>query len=98
VASGLLGGYGEVAYDVLPLLLPGTERFLAPFYRFEWYDTQWNMPSGFSADESKEIRVHTVGLQFEPIPNVVLKVDYRSRSADEGQIPDEVNLGFGFAF
>jgi hypothetical protein len=98
VATGLLGGYGEVAYDVLPLLFPGTERFLAPFYRFEWYDTQWKMPSGFSADESKEIRVHTVGLQFEPIPNVVLKVDYRNRSADQGQIPDEVNLGFGFAF
>ncbi len=98
VAEGLLGGYGEVAYDVLPLLFPGTERFVAPFYRFEWYDTQWNMPSGFSADETKEIMVHTVGLQFEPIPNVVLKFDYRNRSAKQGQIPDEVNLGFGYVF
>ncbi len=98
VASGLLGGYGEVAYDVLPLLFPGSERFLAPFYRFEWYDTQWNMPSGFGANESREIMVHTLGLQFEPIPNVVLKLDYRNRSAKEGQIPDEVNLGFGYAF
>ncbi len=98
VARGLLGGYGEVAYDVLPWLFPGTERTLAPFYRFEWYDTQWNMPSGFSADRSKEIMVHTVGLQFEPIPNVVLKADYRNRSAQRGQIADEVNLGFGFAF
>jgi hypothetical protein len=105
VASGLLGGYGEVAYDVLPLLFPGTERFLAPFYRFEWYDTQWNMPSGFSSNRSREIMVNTVGLHFEPIPNVVLKLDYRNRSAKEGQIPDEVNLGsdevnlgFGYAF
>ena len=98
VASGMLGGYGEAAYDILPLLFPGTERYLAPFYRFEWYDTQWNMPSGFSADRSKEIMVHTVGLQFEPIPNVVLKADYRNRSADQGQIADEVNLGFGLTF
>src|SRR5262249_29489796 len=30
VARGLLGGYGEVAYDVLPLIFPGTDRFLAP--------------------------------------------------------------------
>jgi hypothetical protein len=98
VAEGLLGGYGEVAYDVLPLLFPGTERFLAPFYRFEWYDTQWNMPSGFSADRSREIMVNTVGIHFEPIPNVVLKLDYRNRSAKRGQIPDEFNLGFGYAF
>ena len=98
IASGLLGGYGELAYDVLPWIFPGTEKYLAPFYRFEWYDTQWNMPSGFGGDPSKEIRVHTLGLQFEPIPNVVLKADYRNRSADRGQIADEVNLGFGFAF
>jgi hypothetical protein len=39
-----------------------------------------------------------VGLQFEPIPNVVLKADYRNRSAEQGQIPDEVNLGFGLTF
>jgi hypothetical protein len=98
VAEGLLGGYGEVAYDLLPLLFPGTERFLAPFYRFEWYDTQWNMPSGFSADRTKEIMVHTVGLQFEPIPNVVLKLDYRNRDSKQGEIPDEVNMGFGYTF
>lgn len=98
VASGLLGGYGEVAYDVLPLIFPGTDRFLAPFYRYEWYDTQWNMPSGFGADRSQRIMVHTLGLQYEPIPNVVLKADYRNRSAAEGSIADEFNLGFGFAF
>jgi hypothetical protein len=98
IAEGMLGGYGEVAYDILPWIFPGTERYLAPFYRFEWYDTQWNMPSGFSADRSKEIMVHTVGIQYEPIPNVVLKADYRNRSAESGQLADEVNLGFGFAF
>jgi opacity protein-like surface antigen len=98
VATGLLGGYGELAYDVLPWLFPGTDRFLAPFYRYEWYDTQWNMPSGFSADERRQIQVHTVGVQFEPIPNVVLKLDYRNRNAKKGQLPDEVNLGIGYAF
>jgi len=98
IAQGLLGGYGEVAYDVLPLIFPGTDRFLAPFYRFEWYDTQWNMPSGFGADRSQQIMVNTVGLQYEPIPNVVLKADYRNRRAAEGSLPDEFNLGFGYTF
>jgi hypothetical protein len=98
IAEELLGTYGEVAYDVLPWIFPGTERYLAPFYRFEWYDTQWEMPSGFAADPGKEITVQTVGLHFEPIPNVVLKADYRNRSAQRGKIADEVNLGFGLAF
>ena len=98
IASEMLGGYGELAYDVLPLLFPGTERYLAPFYRFEWYDTQWDMPSGYGADGSKRIRSHTIGLHYEPIPNVVLKADYRYRTAEQGTIPDEVNLGFGVAF
>jgi hypothetical protein len=98
VASSILGGYGEIAYDVLPWLFPGTERFLAPFYRYEWYDTQWNMPSGFAADGRREVQVHTVGIQFEPIPNVVLKADYRNRSARDDRIADEVNLGIGYAF
>jgi len=98
IASEMLGGYGEVAYDVLPLLFPGSERYLAPFYRFEWYDTQWEMPSGFGADGSKRIRSHTIGLHYEPIPNVVLKADYRYRTAEQGTIADEVNLGFGVAF
>jgi septal ring factor EnvC (AmiA/AmiB activator) len=39
-----------------------------------------------------------LGLQFEPIPNVVLKADYRNRKAQQGQIADEVNLGFGLSF
>ena len=98
VAQGLLGGYGEAAYDVLPLIFPGTDRFLAPFYRFEWYDTQWNMPSGFGANRGQRIMVNTVGLQYEPIPNVVLKADYRNRRAAEGSLPDEFNLGFGLTF
>jgi hypothetical protein len=99
VADAMIGGYGEVAYDVMSWLRGGDgEATLEPFYRFEWYDTQWNMPSGFAADEQRDVRVHTVGLQLKPIPNVVLKADYRNRSARRGTIADEVNLGVGYVF
>ena len=33
---------------------------------------------------------------IKPIPNVVLKADYRNRSAKEGKIADELNLGIGY--
>jgi hypothetical protein len=56
------------------------------------------MPSGFAADDSNELQIYTVGLQFKPIPNVVLKADYRNKVADSGSSPDEINVGFGLAF
>ena len=94
----LLGGYAEISYDVLQCLMPETEKTLEPFFRFEYLNTQWNMPSGFAADDSNQLQIYTAGIQFKPIPNVVLKADYRNKVADSGSSADEINLGFGLAF
>lgn len=96
--TGLLGGvpervsgwYGEVAYDVLPLLAPGTSRYLAPFFRYENIDYRGS---------SEDVDLYVAGLSFKPIPNVVLKADYRNfdhRNKANGA--DEMNLGIGFIF
>lgn len=98
IASQWLGWYVEAAYDVMPWLLPDSGFSLAPFARYEWFDTQRDMPSGFDADGSKDIRLITTGLGFKPHPNVVFKLDYRDFDADQGEIADEVQLGFGVAF
>ncbi len=98
VASDMLGGYVEVAYDVLPWIYPDTERSLEPYFRYEYYDTQFNMPSAFSADETKTIQNMTFGMQLKPIPNIVVKVDYRNRKAQKGEKADEFNIGVGYAF
>jgi len=98
IASEMLGGYAEIAYDVMPHLRPMSEMSLTPYYRFEYYDTQYEVPSGFTADPAKEIWNHTIGLQFKPIPNVVIKTDVRLRDAKSGQVADEFNLELGFAF
>jgi hypothetical protein len=75
-----------------------SEMSLTPYYRFEYYDTQYEVPAGFTGDPAKEIWNHTIGLQFKPIPNVVIKTDVRLRDAKSGQVADEFNLGLGFAF
>jgi len=99
IGGQMLGAYGEVAYDILPWLCgePG-EQSLMPFFRAEYYDTQRDMPSGFSKDESKEIIILTAGVSYKPLPNVVIKADYRNRRSMDGSLPDELNLGVGFAF
>jgi hypothetical protein len=98
IASGWLGWYAEAAYDVMPWIAPDSGFYLAPFARYEWFDTQWDMPSDFESDGSKDIRLVTTGLSFKPHPNVIFKLDYRDFDADQGEIADEVQLGFGVAF
>ncbi len=98
VASQMLGVYGEVAYDVWRFLFPESDMVLEPFFRFEWLDTQQEMPAGFPADDSQKIAIYTAGFSFKPIPNVVVKADYRNRDPEAGSLSDEFNLGVGFAF
>jgi len=98
ISSRLVGGYVEAGYDVLPLLFPGTEMSLSPFIRFERLNTQADVPAGFITDVSKDITVINLGLSYKPIPNVVIKLDYRNLDPKSGTIADELNIGFGFIF
>jgi len=82
----------------MPWIAPDSGFSLTPFVRYEWFDTQYGMPSGFASDGSKDIRLITPGIDFKPHPNVVFKIDYRDFDADQGEIADEVQLGFGVAF
>lgn len=92
------GWYSELGYDVLPLLMPNTTQYLAPFFRYEQLDTIASAPVGFSDDETRSKQIYQFGLQYKPIPNVVIKADYRNFTAKTGTLPDDFNLGFGFIF
>ena len=81
VAKRMLGGYAEIAYDILPHLFPDTEMRFEPFYRWEINDTQNEMPSGVAKYGYEDFQTHVVGLQFYPHPQVVIKANYRNVSA-----------------
>jgi len=98
IGSENYGWYTEMGYDVLPLLLPSTTQYLAPFFRYEQFDTLASVPTGWADDFSKDRHIYQFGLQYKPIPNVVIKADYRNFNAQKGDLPDDVNLGFGFIF
>lgn len=92
------GWYTEVGYDILPLLMKDTAQYLAPFFRYEQLDTIASAPTGFADDPTKDRQIFQFGLQYKPIPNVVIKADYRNFVAKKGDLPDDFNLGFGFIF
>jgi len=98
IGGEMLGTYGEIGYDIMNLLFPESEKSLMPFFRFEYYDTQRDLPSGFDTDKSKQVKIYTAGLQFKPISQVVVKIDYRNRQTENGGLSDELNMGIGLAF
>jgi hypothetical protein len=98
VANRMLGLYLEVGYEVLQWLLPESEASVEPFFRYEYTNTQDEIPSGFDTDRTEVVNTYTAGLHVRPIPQVVIKLDYRNRSAREGALGDEVNAGIGVVF
>ena len=100
LASQMIGGYGEVSYDIMPLLYPGSDHTLTPFFRFSYLNLQHKTPSGshYKANLSREMRIWTPGVSYKPHPNVVLKVDYRNFDTVKGKRANEVNFGIGFVF
>lgn len=92
VASEFYGWLVQAAYV---FNLSG-EATLAPFARFEEYDTQAVMPAGFAANDANRDHVLTSGLSFKPHPQVVVKSDYQNYSADSTR--NRFNLGLGYMF
>jgi hypothetical protein len=98
IGEAFYGWYAEAAYDVMPLLWPGTTQYLAPFFRYEQLDTVAEAPRGFPDDPSRDREIFQGGISYKPIPNVVIKADYRNFEAEAEDRADEFNLGLGFIF
>ena len=98
IGSQNYGWYSEAGYDVLPMFWENTTQYLAPFFRYERLNTMSKAPAGYVVDLTKDWEIFQVGLQYKPIPNVVIKADYRNYVAKQGLLPDDFNLGFGFIF
>ncbi len=97
------GTYAEAAYDIMPHLWKDSSQYLAPFFRVERYNTLAVVAKGFDNSVGLDRWIYQAGLSYKPIPNIVIKADYRNiqdRKIVPFGIPtgDEFNLGFGFIY
>lgn len=90
LARRLEGFYAEVGYDILA----DRSQSLTPFVRWETIDTQASMPSGFNADSDQDDDIVTFGLTYQPIDQVVIKLDYE----DWDGSGDQWNFLIGYVF
>jgi hypothetical protein len=97
VASELRGVYLEGAYRVWN---SGPGRDLVAFARYENFDTQYRMPSGFLPLKEFDRDAWVVGLTYFPDPDIAVKADY-VRVANQGDLfrtTHAFNLGLGWWF
>lgn len=94
VPSTFDGGYVQAAYRVYEK----GGMAIAPFLRWEFYNTQKEMPDGYTAfvNPNNDEHVTTFGASFFLDKDVVFKADYQKYQTDSSK--DRFNLGVGLAF
>lgn len=96
VGTSQSGGYLEVGYDLLRN--GGTRQSLIPFVRFESLKLQKQVASGVVSDPANDRTYLTFGLDYKPIPQVVVKADYTKGDNRAKTAQDQFNLGIGYNF
>jgi len=97
VGSRQEGWYLQAGFDVLSLV-SGSKFNLVPFVRYEQYDTQAAVPVGYARNPANDVEQLTLGIAFQPIPQLILKADWQQRhnAADTGVNVWNASLGYVF--
>lgn len=96
IGERMYGAYVQMGYDVLRHL--PTRNRLLPYLRLERINTQLRVPVGFDSNPASDETIVTVGAQWLPIQQVVLKADYQFRSDEASQGINQFNLALGYVF
>ena len=94
------GWYVLGAYNIFSALNSGSKymEYLAPFFRYEKFDTQEKVPAGYERNPANERTQYTIGVNYKPIPNVVIKAEYQNLDNEASEAKNQFNFGLGYVF
>ncbi len=97
LGSALMGYYGEVGYNLLPIT---NKQKLFAFVRYENYDTHASTAGTLMRNDAYNRTDITTGLTYHIAPGVVVKGDYqfRDNNAENGDVDNRLNFGLGVWF
>ncbi|MBI4347268.1 MAG: hypothetical protein HY553_10460 [Elusimicrobia bacterium] len=98
IGRRFFGGYVQAAYDVLSLWSGSKGHSLSPFFRYERYDTQRQVPAGWNVNPANSRVEYVAGLTYKPIPQVVVKGDYLWNRNQARTGVNQFNMGLGYIF
>jgi phosphate-selective porin len=94
-AERFYGWYAEAAYHIWKQ----GDHDLAPFVRYEAWDTHDEVPSNVTRNRANKNNAWTIGANYWPHPQVVLKTDYQVfDKPDSTKGEKRVNMGLGYMF
>ncbi|MBM3262997.1 MAG: hypothetical protein FJY97_06165 [candidate division Zixibacteria bacterium] len=97
VGKTLAGFYLQAGYDALSATRYN-HRTLMPYVRYESYNTQHSVPTGFVQDPSKKVTNLTFGVAFQPESRIVFKFDYKNIDNKAKTGLNQLNAGAGYIF
>lgn len=94
------GWYVLGAYNIFSALNSGSKymEYLALFFRYEKFDTQKEVPTGFERNPANDRTQYTFGINYKPIPSVVIKAEYQNLDNAADEATDQFNFGLGYVF
>ena len=97
IAEQIRGFYLESSYFLSARPAP---REVAVFFRYENFDTQYRMPSGFQPLKEFDRDAWVFGLTYFPDPDVAVKLDYTvlRNQSEVVDAPNAFNVGLGWWF
>lgn len=98
IGERIEGWYLQAGYDVGPLVTGKRAIALTPFARYEQLDTQKEVPDGYARDSANDRNIWTFGLDFKPLPQISVKVDYQDYGNAAGSGVDQWNVALGYLF
>lgn len=100
IGSSMLGYYGELGYDVLSIFKKDAKERIVLFGRYEFWDTQVTMASGFTKDDKYARSAITAGITYHVAKGAAFKADYQMFNNDvKGNEPsNQINMGVAVWF
>ncbi len=96
VAKNAMAYFIEAGYNVLSFF--DTTEKLMPFVRYEYYNSAENVETGMSEMPINKRNIYSFGINYNLLPNMVLKADYSMRKLDGGNYNDENTFGIALAY
>ena len=97
IGSRQEGWYVQGAFDVFSLF-PDAKVSLSPYVRYEQWDTQAEVPTGFLRNPANDHTEWTFGLGFQPIDQLILKADWQLRHNEADTGISQWNVALGYVF
>ncbi len=96
IGEVMQGGYAQIGYNVLSQIRENVA--VTPYYRFEKLNTQDEVAPGFTSDPVRDGTFHTLGVEFRPISNIVVKSDYQWLRNPARTGVNQFNILLGYSF